>query len=225
MATKTARNIFQVSCKSGLWIARSCIVHTSATLGNFLLKEGLINYFSFILDYCTIFDFEGDLSLMHWSKTGSAFDNQPTFLDNLRVRSGRASNHEGDRWIGTRENRKGLRDDIPGDTQGYQPTGTLTSPNFIISGSKLHFLFAGTANQAKSRAELLVDGLVKRTAFSSTGNESLVQMNWDVPELLGYESQIRLVDSGSDAFVSFDGLKSNCHLREGIRSNSDNMTP
>lgn len=169
----------------------------------------------FILDYCTIFDFEDDYSLMQWKKTGTAFDNQPTFLDNLHARTGLTVDHEGVRWIGTRENRKKPRD-IPGNFQGNSPTGTLTSPAFIISASKLFFLFAGTADQQKSRVELLVESRVERTSFSATGNESLAQMNWNVRDLLGKQAQIRLVDSGSDAFVSFDGLKSNCHVREGL---------
>ena len=151
---------------------------------------------------------------MNWDKTGSAFDNQPTFFDNLHARTGQAANHEGEWWIGTRENRRTSRDS-PGGIQGNYPTGTLTSPTFLISSSKLYFLFSGTADQAKSRVELLVNGLITRTAFSKTGNESLVQMSWDVKNLIGKEAQIRLVDSGSDAFVSFDGLKSNCHIREG----------
>ena len=176
------------------------------------IKDPFINP---ILEYCTIFNFEGDLSLQQWNRTGSAFDNQPTFADNLHARTGVAVNHEGERWIGTRENRR-IPNDIPGDTQGNYPTGTLTSPGFIIPASKLYFLFAGTADQAKSRVELLVDGLVARTSFSETGNESLVPMSWDVKQLLGREAQIRIVDSDSDAFVSFDGLKSNCHLREGL---------
>ena len=178
------------------------------------MNKTSLDKFVFILGYCTIFDFESDKSLMQWNKTGSAFDNQPTFFDNLYVRTGQASQHEGERWIGTRENRR-HPDDFPGVIQGNHPTGSLTSPRFIISGSKLYFLFAGTADKAKARVELLVKGLVARTAFSQTGNEYLAPMSWNVGELIGQEAQIRIVDSGSDAFVSFDGLKSNCHLREG----------
>ncbi|XP_028409641.1 uncharacterized protein LOC114532356 isoform X2 [Dendronephthya gigantea] len=165
----------------------------------------------FLSDHCTIFDFEDDYSLTQWKKTGTAFDNQPTFLDNLHARTGLTVNHEGARWIGTRENRKNPRD-IPGDIQGNSPTGTLTSPPFIIPASKLYFLFAGSADQEKSRVELLIEGRVERTSFSATGNESMAQMSWNVRDLLGEKAQIRLVDSGSDAFVSFDGLKSSCHV-------------
>ena len=166
------------------------------------------------LGYCTIFDFEGDKSLMQWNKSGTAFDNQPTFLDNLYARTGRAAKHEGVRWIGSRENRAHAYE-TPGATQGNGPIGTLTSPGFIISASKLYFLLAGTADKTKARVELLIEGLVARTAFSKTGNDSLVPMSWDVEKLLGRQAQIRIVDSGSDAFVSFDGLKSNCHPSEG----------
>lgn len=178
------------------------------------MNKTSLDKFVFILGYCTIFNFEGDNSLTQWNKTGSAFDNQPTFLDNLYVRTGQTVQHEGERWIGSRENRRHAHE-IPGSIQGNHPTGSLTSPGFIISGSKLYFLFAGTADKAKARVELLVEGLVTRTAFSQIGNESLAPMSWNVEKLIGREAQIRIVDSGSDAFVSFDGLKSNCHLREG----------
>lgn len=99
--------------------------------------------------------------------------------------------------------------------QGNAPVGELTSPPFIIHSSKLYFLFAGSAYASKARVELLVGGLVVRSKSSSTGSESLVQMRWNVSDLLGREAQIRLVDSGNDTFVSFDGLKSNCRFKEG----------
>lgn len=165
-------------------------------------------------EYCSIFNFEGDFSLMQWNKTGTAFNNQPTYLDNLKVRTGMSSNHEGQRWVGTRENRMNARQ-TPGGVQGNAPVGELTSPPFIIHSSKLYFLFAGSAYASKARVELLVGGLVVRSKSSSTGSESLVQMRWNVSDLLGREAQIRLVDSGNDTFVSFDGLKSNCRFKEG----------
>lgn len=146
--------------------------------------------------------------------TGSAFENQPTFHDNLLPRTGHVINNEGAWWIGTREDRK-TPYTIAGETQGNHPTGTLTSPPFLISFSKLFFLFAGSSDPEKARVELIIDGRVVRSGFSETGNESMVQMSWDVKDLKDSEGTIRLVDNATDGFVSFDGLKANCDPSEG----------
>ena len=124
------------------------------------------------------------------------------------------ANHEGAWWIGTRENRKRPAE-VSGKSQGNQPIGTLTSPGFLIAYSKLFFLFSGTPDPEKARVELLVNDEVARVASAKTGNESMIQMVWDVRGLLNSEAKIRLVDNATDGFVSFDGLKGNCDLLEG----------
>ena len=81
-------------------------------------------------------DFEtGDLT--GWTKTGDAFDFQPTKGDNPTARNrGQPSNHEGKWWIGTYEKYQEKPDQQPGDIQGDSPKGTLTSTPFtIISGN------------------------------------------------------------------------------------------
>ncbi|HGE71552.1 TPA: hypothetical protein ENX78_11995, partial [Candidatus Poribacteria bacterium] len=71
-------------------------------------------------------DFEsGDLR--GWTKTGNAFDNQPTLGDNPKARNRESSRHQGKWWIGGYEKYQGKPDQKPGDIQGDQLTGTLTS--------------------------------------------------------------------------------------------------
>ena len=96
------------------------------------------------------------------------------------------------------------------DTQGDEPTGTLTSPKFYIASSKLYFLIGGTQDSTKARAELLVDGVVVRTA--SGDGESLTEKVWNVEEFLSKEAVLHLVDDATDGHINFDALRIDCHL-------------
>ena len=74
-------------------------------------------------------DFE-DTDLHGWTKSGNAFDYQPTYGDNPTARRrGQPSNHQGDYWIGGFEKRPRPFDQ-PGAIQGDGPQGTLTSASF-----------------------------------------------------------------------------------------------
>lgn len=87
-------------------------------------------------------DFETG-GLTGWTQTGEAFKNQPTFGDNPTARNrGQASNHQGQYWIGTYENRH-QSSDPAGAVQGDAPQGTLTSTPFILRNSRISFLVGG----------------------------------------------------------------------------------
>ena len=88
-----------------------------------------------------VFDFEGGAaSLKDWGRRGTAFNNQPTYGDNIKIRvPGHTSNHQGDYWIGTYENRPDLSSPA-GLTQGDGPEGSLISPEFFITGLVLNIL-------------------------------------------------------------------------------------
>jgi microsomal dipeptidase-like Zn-dependent dipeptidase len=113
--------------------------------------------------------------LQHWTATGSAFEHQPTFGDNVisdRVKVDmRLENngiggdywkripypigHQGNYWIGTYENRPD--DQTPlGTIAGDEPTGTLVSPEFRIVQPNISFLIGGGNDLTRLRFELLL---------------------------------------------------------------------
>ena len=101
------------------------------------------------------FNFENGID--DWEKTGTVFDNQPTFGDNPTARNrGQPANQQGDWWIGGAEDRPS-RSTPAGRTQGDGPQGTLTSPYFKIIGNNISFLIGGGCYINNSRAELVID--------------------------------------------------------------------
>jgi hypothetical protein len=154
----------------------------------------------------TTWDFEsGDLR--GWSKTGNAFDTQPTYGDNPTARNrGQASHHQGNYWIGGYENRQ-RQYDPPGRVQGDGPQGTLTSAPFIISSSAISFLIGGGCDINTERVELLINGQV---VLKATGKctETMEQTRWDVTPYRGQKAQLRLIDASSGGWghINFDDV-------------------
>lgn len=152
-------------------------------------------------------DFEtGDFT--GWESKGDAFTNQPTYGDNPTARGrGQPSNHLGDYWIGTYENRP-RPSDPAGDTAGDGTTGTLTSPAFTIEGRTIDFLIGGGCDVGFVRAELLVDGQV---VHETTGkcHETMERAEWDVASFRGRSARIRLVDdaNGGWGHINFDDVR------------------
>ena len=159
---------------------------------------------------CTLFDFEDGLS--GWIKTGTAFNNQPTYGDNPTARNrGQPSRHKGDWWIGSFEDRPSPSHPA-GEIQGDGPQGTLTSPSFVIGGHTLKFLIGGSCRMAEIRAELLVEGNV---VLQATGecHESMTERSWIVTGFKYKEARLRLVDnhSGGWGHINFDHFEEICN--------------
>lgn len=145
-------------------------------------------------------DFE-EGNLRGWSKTGNAFDYQPTFGDNPTARHrGQPSNHQGNYWIGTYERFQGLRNQKPGDIQGDRPRGTLSSNAFIIPKGRLNFLIGG-GSSFETRVELLVidpiEGGVRVYHASGRNTETMHRVEWDITPYAGKQGRIRIVDDSS----------------------------
>lgn len=115
-----------------------------------------------------------EVGLSGWEKTGDAFNHQPTFGDNVRMRRvandstrykmplggdywrdlGFPIGHKGGRWIGTYEKRPTPNIEA-GATQGDAPRGTLTSKAFTVEKRYITFLIGGGKDLNKLRVELL----------------------------------------------------------------------
>ena len=100
-------------------------------------------------------------------KTGTAFNNQPTYGDNPTARNrGQPANQQGDWWIGGYENRPS-KAATAGKTQGDGPQGTLTSPFLTIQGDYIAFLVGGGCDIKTVRAELIIDNKVSILSMSN----------------------------------------------------------
>lgn len=158
-------------------------------------------------DSSSTWDFESG-QLNGWTATGTAFNRQPTYGDNPTARHrGQPSNHQGNYWIGTYENRP-TPQDAPGAVQGDGPKGTLTSQPFVVSKPTIGFLVGGGCDMNVARIELVVEGVVHR---QSTGKctETMAQAEWNVSGLIGQEASIRLVDNASGGWghINVDAIR------------------
>lgn len=167
----------------------------------------------------TIFDFE-DHDLSNWTLSRTAFNNQPTYGDNPSVRfkgNGRnePSNHRGDWWIGTFENRPSSSHRA-GEKQGDDPQGSMTSPSFLIDTNFLTFLIGAGCQNFETRAELIVDGDVIFKTKAEKGSEDCIETmyekSWNVSRFTGSRAQLRLIDHSSEGWghINFDHLQA-CH--------------
>jgi hypothetical protein len=159
-------------------------------------------------------DFEtGDLR--GWARTGNAFDHQPTLGDNPKARNRESSNHQGKWWIGGYERYQGKPGQNPGDVQGDEPTGTLTSTPFLIRGDRISFLIGGGNHpwvepngEGSTCVNLIIRGKLVRTA---TGNnyETMRRYVWDVSHFKGEMASIQLVDKhkGHWGHINFDDVR------------------
>lgn len=139
-------------------------------------------------------------NLTGWEKSGSAFDNQPTYGDSVSERRPTERvGHAGQYWIGTFENHPNGKA-LKGAVQGDAPQGSLTSESFTISERYIRFLVGGGSDPS-TRVELLVQGSKAplRTA-SGRDSEAMLPQEWDVLDLVGQSAQIRVVDASSAAW-------------------------
>ncbi|KXJ18052.1 Fibropellin-1 [Exaiptasia diaphana] len=161
-----------------------------------------------------LFDFEND-GLSKWTLTGTAFNNQPTYGDNPTARKREPSNHKGNWWIGGAENRPSPSDKA-GAVQLDKPTGTMKSPPFRLTGTRLKFLISGGCGSSNKYS--IYAGLYVRSGFYSRRilvtrplrcSETMVEKEWSIQShYLGSMAQVILVDSSTKGWghINFDHL-------------------
>jgi hypothetical protein len=140
-------------------------------------------------------------NLRGWTKTGDAFDYQPTLDDNPTARNrGQPSLHQGRYWIGTYEKYQGKQRQRPGDTQGDRPKGTLTSAPFTIPQGHLSFLIGG-GKSFETRVELRVhdpiEGYIRAFYVSGKDTETMKRVTMELTPYAGKTGEIRIVDNSS----------------------------
>ena len=148
----------------------------------------------------------GDLA--GWTRTGDAFDHQPTFGDNARHRSvyhgfgddrtrdaAQPSRLRGRYYVGTFERRPSAAY-AAGGAQGDTPVGTLTSQPFVVLGDRVSLLVGGGCDHLKQYVELLVDG---GSVARATGRcrETMEEVVWQVGAFRNRAAQVRIVDASS----------------------------
>jgi hypothetical protein len=164
-------------------------------------SQQYVQHMGFTLDFET-----GDLR--GWTKTGTAFDYQPTLDDNPTARRrGQPSRHQGRYWIGGYEKYQGKPGQRPGNVQGDRPQGTLTSPSFTIPSGSLSFLVGG-GSSVKTRIELLVWGKSVLQA-SGRNTETMHRVTWNLSSYAGKTGRIRIVDdtSGGWGHINVDDFR------------------
>ena len=93
---------------------------------------------------------------------------------------------------------------------GDKATGTLTSPDFVISRKFISFLIGGGGHPGKTCLNLLVDGQIVRTATGPNttpgGSEDLTPDAWNVAEFAGRTARLQIVDqfSGTWGHINVD---------------------
>jgi hypothetical protein len=144
---------------------------------------------------CVLFDFENGIA--NWTRTGTAFDNQPTYGDNIAVRHPKQPSHLKGNWlIATFEHRPSPS--LPaGLKQGDKPMGTMTSPPVLIRGTKIKFLIGGGATIETEYVALLIDGAIVAKATSRKNGNTMEEQTFDVSRYRGQLAQLRIVDRGS----------------------------
>lgn len=119
-----------------------------------------------------------------WVTTGTAFGTGPAqgTLPNQNTVSG---------YLGS-----GLANSFYG---GDSSTGTLTSPQFTITKHYISFYIGGGNFPGQECLNLLVNGVVVRTATGSN-SDTLVQTQWDASAYLGQSAVLQIVDAATGSF-------------------------
>ncbi len=82
------------------------------------------------------------------------------------------------------------------EVDGDGPTGTLTSPEFIIERKFIAFTVGGGNYERHTCIDLLVDGKVVRSA-TGWRSDRLTPTTWEVADLVGRTARVQLVDNAS----------------------------
>ena len=95
---------------------------------------------------------------------------------------------------------------------GDEATGTLTSPEFVLSRKYMNFLIGGGKHDGQTCINLLIGGKIVRTATGPNGApggvERLDWASWDISALQGRAAHLEIVDraTGGWGHISVDDI-------------------
>lgn len=144
-----------------------------------------------------IADFESE-TYGEWQTTGTAFGDGPargSLPGQMSV-----TGYQGDRLVNS-------------FVGGDGATGTLTSPEFVITQPWINLRVGGGGYAGETEVQLLIDGEIVCTATGTNvrpgGTEWLEEASWDVASLVGKSARIKIVDqrTGSWGHINVDDLR------------------
>ena len=169
------------------------------------------------------FDFEaGSKSLEHWTLTGNAFKNEPRLGYSSTDRAlGQVPNHAGRYWISSYQYRPSSQTQ-DGSYKGDVAQGTLTSPEFQITGPNVSFLIGGGCDADLVGVRLLIGGKAVREATGKC-HETMVRMGWDIKEFKGRIGRLLLLDKSSESWghLNFDDFKGDIAYCQGKKERAN----
>ncbi|MEY4798427.1 MAG: hypothetical protein RI978_728, partial [Verrucomicrobiota bacterium] len=156
----------------------------------FLFASFFVGAATLQADVKVIQAFEGD-GFDSWQTTGTAFGLAPVAGKVTGV-NGEFRNYGGNALV------------VSGHG-GDAATGTLTSPDILLTHPFLGFLVAGGNHSGKTAVQLLINGKVVREAVGKNGL-TLAEVIWDIAEFKGKKGVVRMVDSevGAWGFIAAD---------------------
>lgn len=128
------------------------------------------------------------------------------------------TNHIGDRVLATYGESFMDSNATEASYLGWEATGTIKSPSFMISASYINFLVAGGTNSFDmdnaTAIVLRVNGKIVRQASGNGLENELSWRSWNVSALIGMQAQIEVIDrhdntqdDGSLPFILIDEIR------------------
>lgn len=152
-------------------------------------------------------DFEqGDLT--NWNTEGTAFGNQPTRGDNVRLRrSNRTAMPQGNFWISSYEDYQGKPGQKPGGKRTDKIRGGLYSTTFLVAQPYIAFLVGGGCFP-EVKVQLVVGGRVVRAATGAF-SEAMRRVIWDVSEYQDQKAMLYILDHSEQGWghISADDFR------------------
>ncbi|MBL9165589.1 MAG: glycoside hydrolase family 32 protein [Planctomycetaceae bacterium] len=151
-------------------------------------------------------DFEAG-TLAGWTRSGDAFQFQPTSGDNPSARGRESSAHEGEYWVGGFENHPN-HDGQPGGAYTDDAIGELVSPEFTIRKSFISFLIGGGNHPGQTGVKLRCD---RQELDLATGadSETMSPSSHNVSKFLGKQVQLVIYDNvrGGWGHINVDSFR------------------